>query len=317
MKRSISPERAIRRALDGVVLLDKPLGMSSNQALQRVRHLYHASKAGHTGTLDPLATGLLPLCLGEATKYSGWILDAPKSYRATLCLGMTSDTGDGEGILTVGNPFAGDEKQVQHVLQSFLGIRQQIPPMYSALKVKGKVLYQLARQGESVVREPRTIQVHELELLDWHANQLTLVTTVSKGTYIRVLAEEIGDALGCGAYLSELQRVGTGPFQLSQAVTLETLEQESQSERDRHLLPVDSLLKGIPDQVLEVSLAHALSQGRVVEGNPAWAPGLYRAYDTQKRFYGLVQIDEPGGNVIPKRMMGERTQEALDATQIG
>lgn len=300
-----SIERPIRRAVTGVLLLDKPLGLSSNHALQRVRRLYRAAKAGHTGTLDPLATGLLPLCLGEATKYAGWVLEAPKSYQATLCLGMTSDTGDGEGILTPGSPFEGGPEQLHQIVKGFIGPRQQIPPMHSALKVQGKTLYQLARQGETVARAPRAVQIHDLHIQDWQAERLVIEVTVSKGTYIRVLAEEIGVALGCGAYLSQLRRVATGSFRLEQAVTLETLEQLNESERDALLRPADQLLAGIPEQVLEESEAQALSQGRTITRKHQWPAGLCRLYDTQRRFYGLGQIDEVRETVVPVRMMGE------------
>lgn len=301
-----SIERPIRRAVTGVLLLDKPLGLSSNHALQRVRRLYRAAKAGHTGTLDPLATGLLPLCLGEATKYAGWVLEAPKSYQATLCLGMTSDTGDGEGILTPGSPFEGGAEQLQQIVKGFMGPRQQTPPMHSALKVQGKTLYQLARQGETVARAPRAVHIHDLHIQDWQGERLVIEVTVSKGTYIRVLAEEMGVALGCGAYLSQLRRMATGAFRLEQAVTLETLEQLSEYERDALLRPADQLLAGIPEQVLEVSEAQALSQGRTIPRKNPWPAGLCRLYDSQRRFYGLGQIDEVHETVVPVRMMGER-----------
>lgn len=296
-------ERPAWCAVTGVVLLDKPLGLSSNHALQRVRRLYRAAKAGHTGTLDPLASGLLPLCLGEATKYSSWILDAPKGYRATLRLGITSDTGDAEGELTSATPFQGDKVQIEQVLQRFSGDQQQIPPMHSALKINGQTLYQLARRGTQVVRAARAIHVHTLTLIDWCAESITLEARVSKGTYIRVLAEDIGQALGCGAYLSALRRLSTGPFELIEAVTLDDLEQQTDEQRRAHLQSVDRLLAGVPALTLHQSQAAALGQGQVVAWHAPEPYEFYRIYDEAQRFYGLARAQPHG--LMPVRMMGE------------
>ncbi len=304
MKPSQNPERPERRALTGVILLDKPFGLSSNHALQRVRRLFRALKAGHTGTLDPHATGLLPLCLGEATKYSGWILDAPKTYHATLTLGQTSSTGDGEGILSSGLPYAGNETTLNAALAGFLGPQLQLPPMHSALKIQGQTLYQLARAGQEVERVPRAIHVHEIRLLSWREDQVVIETRVSKGTYIRVLAQDIGAALGCGAYLSGLRRTATGPFDLNGAVTLEGLEGMTQTERDACLRPVDCLLAGLPRLDLSPVQGQALSQGQIVAGNPIWQESLYRVY-AQDRFLGLAQPDATHRNLVPRRMMGD------------
>ncbi len=304
MKPSKNPERPERRALTGVILFDKPFGLSSNHALQRVRRLFQALKAGHTGTLDPHATGLLPLCLGEATKYSGWILDAPKTYHATLTLGQTSSTGDGEGVLCPGRPFLGNETTLMAALDGFLGPQTQLPPMHSALKVQGQTLYQLARAGQEVERTPRAIQVHEIRLLSWREDRAVIETRVSKGTYIRVLVQDIGAALGCGAYLSGLRRTATGPFSLSEAVTLEGLEGMSQAQRDACLQPVDCLLAGLPRLDLPPAQGRALSQGQIVTGNLLWQESLYRVY-TQNHFLGLAQPDATQGNLMPLRMMGD------------
>ncbi|VAY88842.1 tRNA pseudouridine synthase [mine drainage metagenome] len=304
MKHSQNPERSERRALTGVILFDKPFGLSSNHALQRVRRLFQALKAGHTGTLDPHATGLLPLCFGEATKYSGWILDAPKTYHATLTLGQTSSTGDGEGVLNPGRPFLGNEMTLNATLDGFLGTQTQLPPMHSALKVQGQTLYQLARAGKEVERTPRAIHVHEIRLLSWQEDQVVIETKVSKGTYIRVLAQDIGIALGCGAYLSGLRRTATGPFDLNEAVTLENLEGMTQAQRDACLQPVDSLLAGLPRPDLPLTQGRSLSQGQIVMGNFPWPESLYRVY-AKNQFLGLAEPDATHSNLVPLRMMGD------------
>ena len=310
MKPSQNPERPQRRALTGVILFDKPFGLSSNHALQRVRHLFRALKAGHTGTLDPHATGLLPLCLGEATKYSGWILDAPKTYHATLTLGQTSSTGDGEGVLSPGRPFLGNETTLIAALDGFLGPQTQLPPMHSALKVQGQTLYDLARRGTVVERAPRDIHIHALTPVSLEGACLTLDVTVSKGTYIRVLAQDIGVALGCGAYLAGLRRTATGPFQLDDAVTLETLESWSETQRDGILKPVATLLEGLPRVTLERHQAQSLQRGQTLAWDGPAPEGACRLYDGEERFYGLVQYDgAAGGRWLALRMMGEAMGE--------
>ncbi len=310
MKNGNRTERPAWRSVNGVFLLDKPLGLSSNHALQRVRRLFRAAKAGHTGTLDPLASGLLPLCLGEATKYAGWILDAPKSYRATLMLGITSDTGDGEGTLVPGLPFEGDGTEIEAVLPRFMGPGQQIPPMHSALKVQGQTLYDLARRGTVVERAPRDIHIHALTPVSLEGACLTLDVTVSKGTYIRVLAQDIGVALGCGAYLAGLRRTATGPFQLDDAVTLETLESWSETQRDGILKPVATLLEGLPRVTLERHQAQSLQRGQTLAWDGPAPEGACRLYDGEERFYGLVQYDgAAGGRWLALRMMGEAMGE--------
>jgi tRNA pseudouridine55 synthase len=232
-----------RRPVHGVLLLDKPLGLSSNQALQKCKWLLRAEKAGHTGTLDPLATGVLPLCFGAATKFSQMQLDADKRYVATIRLGVKTTTGDAEGDCVEERPVPAlaPERLVQ-VAGQFTGPIRQVPPMHSALKKDGKALYEYARAGLEVAREPRDVVVHALELVALDANTLALTATVSKGTYIRTLGEDIGEALGCGGHLVSLRRTHTGQFDVSDCVTLQAYEAMDEAERARRLLPLEALL---------------------------------------------------------------------------
>ncbi|MBT9553769.1 MAG: tRNA pseudouridine(55) synthase TruB [Hydrogenophaga sp.] len=238
--------RVPRRPLHGVLLLDKPLGLSSNQALQKAKWLLRAEKAGHTGTLDPLATGVLPLCFGAATKFSQLHLDADKTYETTVRLGVKTSTGDAEGAVIHTRPVACTAGQVVEVLDRFMGPISQVPPMHSALKRDGKPLYEYAREGETVEREARHVVIHDLELLDMRLQgdepQLRLRVTCSKGTYIRTLGEDIAEALGCGGHLVALRRVATGPFSEAQCITIDALEAASDTERQTHLLPLECLL---------------------------------------------------------------------------
>jgi tRNA pseudouridine55 synthase len=231
-----------------VLLLDKPLGLSSNQALQKAKWLLRAEKAGHTGTLDPLATGVLPLCFGAATKFSQLHLDADKTYETTVRLGIRTSTADAEGDVVATRPVNCSLGQVVEVLDQFMGPIRQVPPMHSALKKDGKALYEYAREGETVEREARDVVIHELELLEAQlqgdAPSLRLRVTCSKGTYIRTLGEDIGETLGCGGHLVALRRIATGPFDVSQCVTLAELDTMEESERLSQLKPVDALLEG-------------------------------------------------------------------------
>jgi tRNA pseudouridine55 synthase len=251
--------RVVRRPVHGVLLLDKPLGLSSNDALQKAKWLLRAEKAGHTGTLDPLATGVLPLCFGAATKFSAVQLDAVKTYEATAVLGLKTSTGDAEGEVIARreiNITLGDLKRVQ---QQFTGVISQVPPMYSALKRDGKALYEYARAGIEVEREARQIQVYKLFLEEKQplpgtkssVSAIKIIATVSKGTYIRTLGEDIGEALGCGAHLSSLRRIETGGLNVKQAVTLQQLESMSEDERMAQLQPVESLLAGYQTVILD------------------------------------------------------------------
>jgi tRNA pseudouridine55 synthase len=239
-------QRVQRRAVHGVLLLDKPLGLSSNQALQKAKWLLRAEKAGHTGTLDPLASGVLPLCFGAATKFSQLHLDADKTYEAVACLGITTSTGDAEGERLQQRPVHVDAAAVERVQSRFTGAIAQTPPMYSALKKDGKPLYEYARAGIDVVREPRSVVIHALQLaLAEQAGSaaLTMRVRCSKGTYIRTLAQDIGEALGCGAHLTHLRRTETGGFRLEDCITLEALEHLPEADRLARLRPVEDLLR--------------------------------------------------------------------------
>lgn len=297
----MSKPRRIKRPISGVLLLDKPRGLSSNQALQKVRWLYQAEKAGHTGTLDPFATGLLPLCLGEATKFSQRLLDADKAYSALVCLGTRTDTGDVDGTVIEQRPVNLERAAVEAVLPRFRGWIEQVPPMYSALKVDGKALYEYARAGVELERQPRSVRIDQLQLGEMNGHCFTLDVVCSKGTYIRVLAEDIGAALGCGAHLLELRRTRTAGFDLSAVVSLEQLENMSMEQRDALLMPADILLRDLPSWQLD-----AQSSIYFCEGQPVWQPrmslsGLVRIYDAGEQFLGLAEVVD--GRLAPRRLV--------------
>lgn len=301
----------------GVLLLDKPAGFSSNAALGRARRLLGGVKAGHTGTLDPFATGLLPIAVGEASKYSRFLLDATKGYSAVLQLGATSSTGDPEGDILPHGPVHATLEQIREALARFLGPQQQIPPMHSALKRDGVPLYRLARQGLEVEREPRDITIHELTLSHWDgAARLTIHVLCSKGTYIRVLAEDIGAALGCGAYLVELRRTRVGSFTLDEAITLADLEALPEAARRAKLLPADALATDLPAVHVESVDAAHLMQGKSV----AWEGSLQgeqRVYGPDGRFLGVVEPARRGGVpiLLPVRMMSPEPVAATESPQ--
>lgn len=293
------------RDLDGILLLNKPLGISSNKALQAARNIFKANKAGHTGSLDPLATGLLPVCFGEATKFSGYLLDASKSYRARCRLGVTTTTADGEGEILAEKEVNVSAKQLHQVLSGFTGVIEQIPPMYSAVKHQGERLYKLARQGIEVERKSRQIEIFSLDLLGFEDGMLELDIHCSKGTYIRTLAEDIGEALGCGAHLAALERTGVQPFWDAQSYTLDDLRaiQDDESQNvDDLLLPIESALSDWPDIELTADMSFYLSQGQPVQVPKAPVDGFVRLFDPSKDFIGLGQI-LTDGRVAPKRMM--------------
>ncbi|MDR2173369.1 MAG: tRNA pseudouridine(55) synthase TruB [Burkholderiales bacterium] len=251
------------RRVDGVLLFDKPVGMSSNAALQKVRRLFQAEKGGHMGTLDPFASGLLPLCFGEATKFSRFVLDADKTYRATLRLGVTTTTSDPEGDVVETCEFAHvDLSAVENALAHFHGDQQQIPPRHAALKYQGRAYYEYARAGIEIPREARTIKIHSLRLLDFVPPILVIDAHVSKGTYIRTLAEDLGATLGCGAHLTALRRLHSGPFSITSAYTLESLEAMSGTERMTCLLPTETLVHSLPRADLTPTAANRFSQGQ-------------------------------------------------------
>ena len=285
--------------VDGVVLLDKASGLTSNSALQGARRLFSAAKAGHTGTLDPLATGLLPLCFGEATKFSADLLNADKTYEADLLFGITTDTGDAEGTIVLQRPVAFSQSDLETALLGFLGPIRQIPPMYSALKRDGKPLYELARQGIEVEREAREVTIHELQLLDFSGDRCRLRVSCSKGTYIRTLAEDIGNILGCGAHLTALRRTVVGPLSIDDAVTLEHLNTLSDEDRVKSLLAPDALLQTLPAVYLDDEETLRFSHGNPVSA--VAAPGKCRVYGGN-RLLGLGEADA-SGKVNPRRLV--------------
>jgi tRNA pseudouridine55 synthase len=268
--------------IDAALLLDKPLGLSSNAALQKAKRLFGAAKAGHAGTLDPLASGLLLVLFGEATKFAGPLLDADKEYLATLKLGERTTTGDAEGEVIEKRPVRVMENALLAVLDRFRGEIDQVPPMHSALKHEGTPLYRLARRGQEVERAPRRVRISELHLMKAEGASLDLRVICSKGTYIRVLAEDIGEALGCGAHLSALRRTGSGRFRIEQAVSLEILE--SSEKREQYLLPLPALLEGLPRAELGAAEEARLRQGQALK-----ISGLHQ---------GLCAVVRPDGAVI-------------------
>lgn len=295
----MQPKR-VWKQIDGVLLLDKPLGLSSNDALQKARRLFAAAKGGHTGTLDPLASGLLPLCFGEATKFSADLLDADKTYVATLKLGITTDSGDAEGQVTASRPVNIGEGELLASLPHFIGAIEQIPPMHSALKRDGRPLYELARQGIVVERVARNITIHQLELLDIAGDVAVLRVVCSKGTYVRTLAADLGEVLGCGAHLIGLRRTQVANLTLAGAVTLSELEELGEEERLARLAPVDALLQNLP----RVDLENAEAE-RFTHGNPVSSPpgifGKCRVYAGG----ALIGLGEVGmeGRLWPKRLV--------------
>ncbi len=293
------------RPVSGILLLDKPLGLSSNHALQHVKRLFDARKAGHTGSLDPLADGMLPICLGDATKLSAFLLDADKYYRFRVRLGQTTATGDTEGEILQTRPTDGiDVQQIESVLTRFRGEIEQMPPMYSALKHQGKRLYELAREGVEVAREPRTVQIRELTLLAVDLPEFDLQVHCSKGTYVRALATDIGEALGCGAHVTALRRTGVGPYTGYPMYTMDALEAEAQqgmAALDALLLPIDTALAGWPEVRVSADTAFYLKQGQAVLVPKAPTEGLVRIYQGDD-FLAVGQIQDDG-LVAPKRLM--------------
>ena len=294
--------RRVKRNIDGVLLLDKPLGISSNQALQIVKRLYQAAKAGHTGSLDPLASGLLPICLGEATKFSHFLLDADKSYRALVTLGSTTTTGDAEGEVLERLPVTTTLEELEAALQRMVGNILQVPPMYSALKHGGKALYEYARDGVEIVREPRPVTIHNIALERFNGRQCEIVVTCSKGTYIRTLAEDIGKLLGCGAHLGGLRRLTTAHFDLKDAVTIEQLEQMSLEQRDEALLGADAAIEDLPEVNIDADSVFYLLRGQEVWKSGLNIEGLFRLYSAQGVFLGMGE-QTSSGSIAPRRLL--------------
>ena len=307
-----------KRSLNGVLLLDKPPEISSNRALQIAKKIYVAEKAGHTGTLDPMATGLLPICFGEATKFSSALLGADKTYEATLKLGYISTTGDANGSIS----FAGNVEltlvQIESILQSLIGKMTQIPPMYSALKHQGKPLYTYARKGIVIERRPREINIYGLRVVSFEKNIMHITVKCSTGTYVRTLAEDIGKMLGCGgAYLTALRRSAIDNLMLLQAHTLDALDAMSPLQRDACLRPTDSLLHNFPAVILDNTAVLRLLRGQMVV-TPLSSDNLIvqekiRLYDSEKHFLGLGEMTAQR-TIIPKRLIAQAANENILAT---
>lgn len=286
-------------ALDGVLLLDKPSGPSSNAVLQRTRRLLGAARAGHTGTLDPLASGLLVVALGEATKFSGGLLEADKAYRARIALGARTDTGDAEGTVLSRSDMAVSESGLRAALERFRGEIDQVPPMHAAIKHEGRPLYAYARRGESVDRAARRITIRRLDLESFEGGAATVYVECSKGTYIRSLAEDIGEALGCGAHVAALQRLAVGPFTVEQSVGVADLEGLSMNERRARLLPPQVLLDAWPRLRLGSALAARFRLGQAV---PAGArEGRVAVFGEDETFLGAGEVS--GGSLKPRRLV--------------
>ena len=294
-----------RQPIDGVLLLNKPVGITSNAALQKAKWLLNAKKGGHTGTLDPFADGLLPLCFGEATKFSGYLLDADKRYRAVMQLGVTTSTGDPEGEVLSTCEVNVSRDDILAVLPRFRGEIEQIPPMHSALKHQGRPLYEYARAGIEIDRPPRKVTIRALDLIEYTPPRVVLDVQCTAGTYIRTLAQDIGAALGCGAYLTELTRTAAGGFNLDQAHTLVDLDALEPSQRQVWLQPADCLVAYLPALQLDETDATAICQGRSIP-DPGTQPGLLRLYTGANRFLGLAHAED--GQLVSRRLI--TTQQA-------
>lgn len=297
----------MRRALDGVLLLDKPVGITSNSALQQAKRLFAAAKAGHAGTLDPLASGVLPVLFGEATKFSAFLLDAQKEYVAEIELGISTTTGDAEGEITARSTVAVDDAALGAALSRFRGVSEQIPPMYSALKHEGRPLYEMARRGIVVERKARRIAIQDLELVARSGPRVTVRLVCSKGTYVRVLAMDIGAALGTGAHLAALRRTRVGRFGIAEAWTLEALA-ALDAEKDRALLAVDTLLDELPTVRLDADATAAFLNGRPVEQSDAM-PGRCRVYGVGARLLGVGEA-AAHGQLRPVRLVARAEYSA-------
>ncbi len=293
------------RRVDGILLLDKPAGMTSNRALQRAKRLFGAAKAGHTGSLDPLATGMLPVSFGAATRVSAYLLAASKTYQVTARFGTATDTGDADGDVCerVDGP-AIEESAVSDVLEGFRGTSAQIPPMYSALKYRGQPLYRLARKGIDVDRKPREITVHSISMRHYSWPEFTFVTCCSKGTYVRSLVGDIAARLDTLAHVTALRRLEIGPFTGLRMHTFETLDETAQSGSgalDELLLPIDRALPDWPSLELSDDLEDRLRHGRPVPANPEWSPGRVRLYGPSTGFFGLGEV-RTDGQLVPRRI---------------
>lgn len=300
---------SIRQNINGILLLDKPIGISSNGALQRVKRLFNAKKAGHTGSLDPLATGMLPLCFGEATKFSQYLLDSDKTYYVKAQLGNETTTGDGEGAITRTRDVSEvTEERIKQTLQSFLGQIDQVPPMFSALKHQGKPLYELARQGIEVERKSRQITIYNIQFHAYENNQLSFDVSCSKGTYVRTLVEDIGNQLNCGAHVIELRRTSVNPYQHAVMYTLPALEEIAaelgSSSLLSCLLPMETSIKHLPAISLSASSAYYLRMGQSIKAATDNACSLVRLISENDSFLGVGEILSDG-TLKPHRLIAQ------------
>ena len=297
-----------RDEVSGLLLIDKPKGLTSNQVLQDVKYLLNAKKAGHTGSLDPLATGLLPLCFGEATKLSSYLLDSNKTYLATFKLGENTDTYDSEGEITQTRVVAVSQQQLTTEMEKFVGVIHQIPPMYSALKKDGKPLYELARQGIEVKREPRRMKLHQFELIHYDDNHLDVLINCSSGFYVRSLAHDLGEALACGAHVSTLRRTTVGDLSVDKAISIEQLKEISEPSKRQELLePADQILNHFHALELNKNQVERLFQGQPIPQNGLPANGLVRLYlESTDQFLGVGLIIQ-GHSIKPKRLVNPAT----------
>lgn len=299
-------QASLKRNVSGILLLDKPRGITSNAALQTVKRLFMAKKAGHSGSLDPIASGLLPICFGEATKFSRYLLESDKHYQLVARLGVRTDSGDTEGnIIHTASPEV-NVADIESVLEKFRGPISQIPSMYSAIKVNGQPLYKLARQGIEIERNARPITIYSLDLLSFEGDLLQLEVKASKGTYVRTLVDDIGQELGCGAHVVALRRIGAGPYTKEQMVTLEHLKEiEAEGDwlaLDEYLLPLDSSVSSWPTVILSDAAAFYLKQGQPVIVPYAPTEGWVRLVLRNGQFLGVGEILEDG-RVAPRRLV--------------
>jgi len=290
------------KVIDGILLLDKPAGVTSNGALQRVKYLFNARKAGHTGSLDPIATGLLPLCFGEATKLSQFLIESDKRYITRLRLGQRTNTGDSEGTIIAQRPVAFSNSDLEQVLTKFRGDLEQVPPMFSALKHQGTPLYKLAREGIEIERKPRPVTVSELQVLHLEEDTLELMVHCSRGFYVRTLADDIGEALGCGAHVEQLRRTAVGNLRIDEAVTIEKLEAcPDRESRLEYVLPLEAGARAYPAVHLTTNAAFYLCRGQTVRAGGLPHSGYVRLYDGHEGFMGLGEVTDDG-QVAPKRL---------------
>lgn len=299
-----------KRAIHGILLLNKPQGLTSNAVLQRVKHLFKAKKAGHTGSLDPLATGMLPLCFGEATKFCQYLLDADKCYEARGLLGIKTNTADSLGeVIETCSSFNLTKSDLEKVLNQFKGKIKQIPSMFSALKHKGNPLYKYAREGITIEREAREITIHELGLLAFDGKQFDIKVSCSKGTYIRNLVEDIGDSLGVGAHVTKLHRLHTAGFENERTYSLEELEAKSEVELNDCLIPMDRAVNYLPSLTLNSAEILALSHGKFISGKiENNLEGIVRLYDESGTFAGLGNLDCLG-NLSVQRLLAIKPRD--------